>query len=86
VTKKEIIGRSDCQIDLVQLEELNTAIKELNTDGYEVVSVTPITSGQYDSHFSEGNGFKKKGMKGSYGYGYSYTEGLIITAKRTQDT
>ncbi len=69
-------GISDCRIDSLRLsKDLANAIETLNNDGYEVVTVTPITSGTYDKGiFMIGDG--------SYGYGYSYTNSLIVTARK----
>lgn len=71
-------GWSDCQIDGERLaDDLNKAISKLEGEGFEVVSVTNITSGSYNSDFSSQD-------KSSYGwgYGFSYSEGVLITAKR----
>ncbi len=81
VTKTEFeqTGWSDKEIDGFQLQEdLQNALNDLNRDGFEVVTVTPITSGNYSW---------KTGPQGNiggwgYGYGYSYTEGLLVTAKK----
>ncbi|WP_217704558.1 hypothetical protein [Pseudoalteromonas sp. McH1-7] len=77
--KWEQTGWSDKEIDGYQLQEdLQVAINDLNNDGFEVVSVSPITSGNYNW---------EKGPQGNiggygYGYGYSYTEGMLIVAKK----
>ncbi|MCF6174752.1 MAG: hypothetical protein L3J71_03185 [Victivallaceae bacterium] len=70
-------GVSDCEIDGEQLsKDIQQAIAKLNTNGYEVISITEITSGKYD--WLE---FPCVGHTG--GYGISYTEGVIIIAKET---
>lgn len=85
VTDTEIVGESDSQVDAVRLsDDLRKAVEEQNAEGYEVVSVTPIISGDYDYVYSEGNGKKIHAHKGSYGYGYGYsfTEGLTVVVKQ----
>jgi hypothetical protein len=51
----------------------------LNGARYEVIAVTPLTSGAY-------NAVMKCGWTGNggvgYGYGYSFTKGVVITARR----
>ena len=70
----EMTGYSDRVINGVELaRDVGTAVTRLNNDGYKVVSVTPVTSGNYD------HGLRSNG---GYGYGYSYTEGIIIVAER----
>ncbi len=65
---------SDSIIDDEALaENVRESIEELNQEGYEVLSVTPVTSAEYKS----GGEYNL-----SYGYGYSYTSSLIIIAKR----
>lgn len=90
--------RSKSEIDGEQLSrDIAHAIRDLNMEGYEVTSITSITSGQYFSTFHaqevEGKGIFHSGGDGklnisgggSYGlgYGYSYTEGVIILARRS---
>ena len=87
VTKKEQqweqTGWSDSAIDGVKLsEDLMEAIKKLNNDDYEVISVTPITSGKYNYEHQHDN--IKNGLSYGYGfgYGYSYTNSLIVVSKK----
>lgn len=94
VTKKEKqwkqTGWSDCKIDTERLaSDLEKAVVLLNSEGYKIQSITPITSGQYR--------YKAEGIKSSariigdteavsggvsYGYGYSYTDSLIVVAEK----
>lgn len=72
-------GWSNCKVDGKRLaEDLSSAVRSLNQEGFEVVSVTPISSGTYGYDgavpFIEG--------EDGYGYGYSYTSSLIVTAKK----
>ncbi len=94
ITRKEKVfqqtGWSDTQIDAKRLaEDLDKAISELNANGYEIISVTPIISGKYqfEKDYKKGEvGFtESKGGWGygwGYGYGYSYTDSLIVVAKK----
>jgi hypothetical protein len=63
---------SDCQVDSERLQrDVQLALEELNREGYEVVAITPITSGNYSSSSND---------YGGYGYGFSYTDAILITA------
>lgn len=74
----QITGYSDKEVDGVRLaKDMDTAVARLSSEGYRVVSVTPVTSGNYDH-----DNFGGIGRDGGYGYGYSYTEGIIIVAER----
>ncbi len=84
----EQTGWSDCEIDGGQLaENLQSAISNLNEDGYEVISVSPIESGKYDYKYD----YKTHSMGASggagygygYGYGFSHTEDLTIIARKS---
>ena len=71
-------GYSDCLVDGERLEnDISQAVQALNATGYEVVSISMVTSGSwtydYKQHLQSGYG---------YGYGYSYTEGAVILAKK----
>ena len=77
-------GATDCEIDGEALaRDVQQRIDDLERDGYEVVTVVPISSGGYgyerefrrhwESWFSAGAG---------YGYGYSYTEGVLVLARQ----
>ncbi|WP_274000354.1 hypothetical protein [Vibrio parahaemolyticus] len=78
------VKHSDSKVDGYTLEsDISSAIIELNSHGYEVVSITPITSGSYDFKYKpshSGLGVIQSGSYG-YGYGFSYTEGVIILAR-----
>jgi len=88
------VGWSDSKIDGARLaRDLDEAIQTLNQDGYDVVSVTPVTSGAYRYQYdAKGVTSSKRLLSetervsggGSYGfgYGYSYTEGMLIVARR----
>ena len=70
-------GFSDCIVDKDRLtKDLQEAVKLLNKDGWEVVSVTEVTSGNYSYKYYDGS----TGSFG-YGYGYSYTDGLMVVAR-----
>jgi endonuclease V-like protein UPF0215 family len=75
-------GYSDCKIDGERLaQDIQTAVEELNKEGYEVVSVSPLTSGTYNFKYQESH-LANQGWGYGYGYGYSYTEGVTIVAKK----
>ena len=68
-------GYSDSEIDADRLvRDMQAAIQTLNADGYEVISVTPVISGR------SREGRRSAGGK-SNDHGFSYTEGMIITAR-----
>jgi hypothetical protein len=73
-------GFSDCVVDSERLtEDLNSAVENLNQNGYEVLCVSSITSGDYSwKTYAAGDSSYGHG----YGYGFSYTSSLIITAKK----
>ena len=50
-------------------EEVEKAVNELAAQGYEVVSITAVSSG---SSANVGTG----------GWGFSYTDGVMVTAKK----
>ena len=79
---------SNCKIDSERLNnDLQLAIESLNTQGYKVVQITPITSGDYNfsDHLSDphllGSGVT---TEGGYGYGFSYTDSLVILAEQLE--
>lgn len=98
VTRKEQqwqqTGWSDCEIDSERLaEDLQEAVSQLNSDGFEVMSVTPVASGGYNFSFkadaiSSSPRLTRQteavhgGASYGYGYGFSYTESLLVHAKR----
>ena len=87
VTKKEQqweqTGWSDSEIDSVKLsEDLMEAIKQLNNDSYEVISVTPITSGKYNYAHQHDNIKDGQSYGYGFGYGYSYTNSLIVVSRK----
>ncbi len=74
---------SDKTIDIVRLnEDINQEVERLNNSGYEIISITPITSGEYKYDYKAPT--INAGSRASYGwgYGFSYTSGVIITAKK----
>ncbi len=85
-TKWKQIGISDKEIDGVQLaQDIDNVVRELNNKGYEVVSITPITSGNYERGYrpigsAKQNNFEYGGY--GYGFGFSYTEGVVILGKK----
>lgn len=70
-------GWSDCVIDGQRLQaDTQAAIDMLNSEGYEVLSITAIQSGRHHE------GIHREYAGGSsYGYGYGLTEGVLVLAK-----
>ena len=69
---------SNCKIDGERLAmDVEKAVRTLNSEGYEVVTIVPAVSGSYSYRFERSNW-----SGAGYGYGYSYTEGLIIVARK----
>lgn len=73
-------GSSDCDVHGQRLaEDIERAVAQLNHEGYEVVTITPITTGSYRA-------VRENGLFGElnegFGYGFSYTKGVVITARR----
>lgn len=93
-TRWEQTGWSDREIDGKRLsEDIAEAISSLNKDGYEVVAVLPVISGNYFYKYNaQGVTSSKRilsetekvsgGASYGFGYGYSYTEGVSIIARR----
>lgn len=82
-------GVSDSRIDGEALSRtISQVISELNTDGYEVISITPITSGSYAyEEISSSARFTRETESingGGYGYGYSFTSGVLLLARRLE--
>ena len=85
-------GSSDREIDGIRLvDDITLAVNKLNYQGYEIVSITDVTSGNYAFEHNHAGTNSTKGISGyvggggwgyGYGYGYSYTEGVIILAQK----
>ena len=87
-------GWSDCLVDGHRLsQDIAQAVDSLNRDGFEVVSVTPIMSGAYFYQYNAQGitssprilrDTEKVSGGGSYGFGYgfSFTEGVTLIAKK----
>lgn len=70
---------SDKTIDIVRLnEDINNEVAELNRSGYEIISITPITSGEYKYNYRD----SKYNPNWSWSYGFGYTSGVVILAKK----
>jgi len=50
-------------------KKVDKTIVKYNSDGYKVVSMLPLIAGDYEINEEENK---------SYGYGYSFTSGIII--------
>lgn len=78
----EQTGWSDCEIDGERLaSDIEKTVQSLNSEGYEIVSVTMTTSGSYNWSYKS-SGINNGGYGYGYGYGFSYTEGATIIAKK----
>jgi hypothetical protein len=66
------------------------ALNELESSGYELVSITPVVSGRYDSARFDGRvttGFFKKptiAPDTCASWGYSMTDGVMIVARESK--
>ncbi|MFN3912598.1 hypothetical protein [Hyphomonas sp.] len=78
--EKKLLGRGmklvddPQQADLLDLSaQIETACNRLHEEGYDVISILPSVSGH-----------SEKGVvnQGGYGFGYSVTDGAVITARR----
>ncbi len=65
--EKEITYIGQCAIGTLS-DNINTTCNDMCEDGYDVISILPITRGSY-------------GGIGDSRYGFSVTDGVIITAK-----
>lgn len=81
----EQTGWSESEIDGEKLAaDIADAVKTLNSDGYEVVCISEITSGKYNWAYKS-SGINNGGYGYGYGYGFSYTEGATIIAKKSNE-
>lgn len=76
-----LLGERDTNLAaFVDMEALSSGIyeicREISLKGYEVISVTPIEAGLGAYQFPGGK------VVGGAGWGYSFTQGVIVTAKR----
>lgn len=80
-SRKKSPKQSDSLVDAERLsQDIAAAVQALNDEGYEVQSVTPVTSGKYD--FAPIHGSGSVFESGGYGYGYSFTQGVTIIGRR----
>lgn len=91
VTRKERklvqTGVSDSKIDGKTLSvSIDQAISELNNEGYDIISITPITSGSYDYREISSSVRVMGGTEmmdgGAWGYGFSFTSGVLLLGKK----
>lgn len=80
-------GVSNSKIDGIALGiAIDQAVSSLNQDGYEIVSITPVTSGSYD--FREISSSMATGQPiiegGGYGYGFSFTSGVLLLGRKLE--
>lgn len=79
-------SHADKQIDGKEFNKIiEETVSQLDMEGFDIISITPVISGQYDCY----DGGVKTGINDAalghsstgYGYGFSYTEGVSILAK-----
>jgi hypothetical protein len=86
--KRVEVGTSDKKIDGDALANaVEQAIQVLESQGYELLSATPVVSGEYQySALSSSPRITRETEAiegGGYGYGYSYTSGVLLVARRS---
>lgn len=82
-------GYSDCSVDgIATNDRLNEMISKIEKDGFDIVTITAVTSGSWKYETGSlrnesGVIIKNQTNAGGwgYGYGYSFTSGYIISAK-----
>ncbi|EGQ7759752.1 hypothetical protein WM008_23865 [Vibrio vulnificus] len=94
IKEKIEVGTSKSRIDSERLAtDLEIKINELNEQGFTVKQVVPVISGDYDYLYSDegvtsslslftGNEKITGGASFGLGYGYSFTDSLIIIAEK----
>lgn len=76
-------GTSDCRIDAKRLAaDLASLVEEINRHGYEVATVTPVTSGSYSYKYDSLTAWDNVTGTFGYGYGFSFTSGLIVVSRK----
>lgn len=85
VKKKRWIELDEYRDDIINGAELsrNTekVLNQLESEGFDVLSITPVISGSYGwQPYSKSVGIGSADTCASYGY--SYTEGFIVIAKK----
>lgn len=90
----EQTGYSDCIVDSQRLaQDLQDAIDILYNEGFKVKTIVPVISGHYDYKYqaqgmsSSTRIFRETekvsgGASFGYGYGFSYTDSLIVIAEK----
>jgi len=78
-------GNSACEVDGQRLaKDIDAQVRRLDDEGFRVVAVTPVISGDYSyEHDETASGDCCSGW--GYGYGFSFTEGVVIVAEACDD-
>jgi len=75
-------GYKDYRVTLEEfMQDVEQKVSELNKEGYEIISVVPITLGSTYYDYKE-RSFPQGGLGYGYGYGYGYTAGITIFARK----
>lgn len=78
----ELNEYSENRIDGKRLsDDTQKILSDLESSGYEVLNITPVISGAYSwTQYSRGS---SSGSSTCTSWGYSVTEGMMITAKKS---
>lgn len=82
-------GESDTHVDGEKLAvDIESLLNELDRDGYDVLTITPLASGRYRVEKESGTGFINIPGGGgqlpwasNYAWAYSVSDGVIVTAR-----
>ena len=78
-------GVSDCEIDGEKFsKDIGAAIEALEDEGFELLTITPILSGSYKYDFEAPVINSRDRPSYGWGYGFSYTSGVTIVARRRE--
>lgn len=80
----ELDEYSENRIDGARLsEDTNKILNQLQSEGFEVLSITPVISGEYSwTGYSKSAGASAGAASTCASWGYSFTEGVMVTARK----
>lgn len=74
---------SDCVIDGKKLaEDMQTTMNSLEQEGFEIIGLSEVLSGNYNWKNYSNSGAGNGGASTCASWGFSVTEGIVITAKK----